>query len=236
MKIGITGSADMNSAKMSASYRIDGRILLDLPGGALREMRKNGMDPLSFDHLLITHIHGDHMLDLPLLALSKVKSGGKLTVYAPGGILRDLQTLVRLSFPTSFSRERTDGHLFFQEADEFSIGEYSVRRIPVCHGILPHCCGYLVTKDGKTAGFTGDTRLCENVLRMAEVSDLLVCDCDLPRGNEKHMGIPDLITLRKNFPECRILASHLQDETRESLRKENPPGILAAEDGMELSV
>ncbi len=236
MKIGITGSADMNSAKMSASYRIDDRILVDLPGGVLKEMRKKGLDPLSFDHLLITHIHGDHMLDLPLFSLSKVKSGGKLTVYAPGGILPDLKTLFRLSFPTSFSPEKTAGHLFFQEADEFFIGAYSVTRIPVCHGILPHCCGYLVTKNGKTAGFTGDTCLCENVLRMAETSDLLVCDCDLSRGNEKHMGIPDLITLHQSFPGCRILASHLKDETRETLRKENPPGILMAEDGMELSL
>ena len=236
MKIGITGSADMNSAKMSASYRIDDRILVDLPGGVLKEMRKKGLDPLSFDHLLITHIHGDHMLDLPLLALSKVKTGGKLTVYASGVILRDLQTVIRLSFPTSFSRERTDGHLFFQEADAFCIGEYSVKRIPVCHGILPHCSGYLVTKDGNTAGFTGDTCLCENVFRMAEASDLLICDCDLPRGNEKHMGIPDLVALHENSPECRILASHLKDETRETLRKENPPGILMAEDGMELTL
>ena len=236
MKIVFTGSADMTSEKMSASCRIDDRILVDLPGGALKEIKRNGQDPLLFDHVLITHMHGDHILDLPVFILEKVKSGGKLTVCAQKEIMEDLMTLSRLSFETSLTPEKVKGHLFLNSEEEFSASGYQVKRMPVSHGILPHCSGYLVKKGGITAGFTGDTCLCENVFRMAEASDLLVCDCDLITGNEKHMGIDDLKKIREKNPGCRIIASHLKDETRDMLLSEKPEGILAAQDGMVIEI
>ena len=236
MKIVFTGSADMTSEKMSAACRIDDRILLDLPGGALKEMKRNGQDPLSYDHVLITHMHGDHMLDLPVFILEKVKTGGKLTVCAEKEIMEDLMTLSRLSFRTSLTPDRLEGHLFRNTKEEFEAAGHQIKRIPVSHGTLPHCSGYLVRKDGVTAGFTGDTCLCENVFRMAAASDLLICDCDLVTGNEKHMGMDDLKKIRKEVPGCRIIASHLKDETRAVLLSEKPEGIEAAEDGMVIEI
>lgn len=236
MKIVFTGSADMVSEKMSASCRIDDRILLDLPGGALKEMKRNGQEPLLFDHVLITHMHGDHMLDLPIFILEKVKTDGKLTVCAEKEIMEDLMTLSRLSFRTSLTPDRTGGHLFRNTEDDFQIADYQVKRVQVSHGTLPHCSGYLVRKGGVTAGFTGDACLCENVFRMAELSDILVCDCDLIAGNDKHMGIDDLKKIREKVPGCRIAASHMKDETRAQLLYEKPDGIEIAEDGMVIEI
>ena len=236
MQITVIGSGDMNSRCMSASYAIDGNILVDLPNGVLREMARRGTDPLSFSHVLITHLHGDHVLDLPVFLLEKSKrteeEKRKVTVYAQRENLPLLRELSVLSFRTSLTGERTAGILSWNGNDEETIGDCTVTRVPVRHGILPDCSGYLLQKDGATVGFTGDTCLTDSVYRMAAVSDILFCDCDLIRGNDSHMGIDDLGRLHEKFPRCRLVAGHLKDETREELLRRCPEGITVAEDGM----
>ena len=235
VEILVLGSADMNSRCFSSSFLIDGRILVDIPGGACRELLKRGIGPTSVDAVLITHLHGDHVLDLPIWALQKTKApqpeegGIRIAVNENGRLW--LETLVRNSFSTSLTEEKTGHYFRWITQDEFTLGALRVRRIPVEHGNLPDCFGYLVTDGSVTVGFTGDSRLCCGVRALAEAADLLFCDCDLIAGNDKHMGIDDLLSLSKEYPGTRIVATHVKDKTRKELLRVKPEGITAAADG-----
>ena len=45
------------------------------------------------------------------------------------------------------------------------------------------------------------------------------------------MGIDDLLSLAEEFPDTKIVASHMRDETREELKHLRPERITAASDG-----
>ena len=236
MEILAVGSADMNSECFSASCLINGKILVDIPGGACRELLKRGISPESVKAVMITHLHGDHILDLPVWALKKTKTvpapeDGSIRICAGKDQKDCLETIVRSSFSTSLTEEKTGRYFRWITENEFTVEGLHVRRIPVRHGILPACFGYQVTDGSVTAGFTGDSCLCDGVREIVASSDTVFCDCDLINGNDKHMGIDDLVSLKKEFPHARIIATHLNDNTRKELLRLRPEGITAASDG-----
>lgn len=236
MEIFVLGSADMNSKRFSASYLIDKKTLVDMPGGASTELMRHGIDPASVETVLITHMHGDHILGLPVWALQKSKmtpppEEGSTRICVNEEQKPCLENIVRSSFSTSLTEEKTGRYFRWITDNKLSLGDLQVRRIPVSHGTLPGCFGYLVSDGRVTAGFTGDSGLCEGVREIVSTSDLSFCDCDLITGTEKHMGIDDLLSLAEEFPGTKIIASHMRDETREELKRLRPERITIASDG-----
>lgn len=235
MKIKVLGSADMNSACFSASYLIEDRYLVDIPEGTCRRLRQLGLRSEDVEAVLITHLHGDHTLGLPVWALKKAKQlpppqDGGIRICADRTQKNALEQLIGGAFPTSFTEERSR---FFRWDCEtrFGLGGLRVERIPVRHGRLPDCFGYLISDGRTTVGFTGDSCLCDGVRKIFSEAELVFCDCDLIAGNENHMGIDDLNALAEEFPGVRIVASHLKDETRLALSELRTKDILPAEDG-----
>lgn len=238
MKIRILGSADMNSACFSASYLINDRCLMDIPEGTSRQLRLLGIQSESIEAVLLTHLHGDHTLGLPVWALKKTKMSpppqdGSICICADRAQKDALEHLIHSSFPTSFSAEKTGRFFRWVCESQFDLGGLHIQRIPVRHGALPDCFGYLVSDGSVTVGFTGDACLCDGVREILSAAELTFCDCDLITGNEKHMGIGDLEALAEEYPGTRIVASHLKDETRQALLQMQPKGIAPATDGAE---
>src|SRR5215813_12899539 len=73
-----------------------GAILVDCGGSPVQKLRRAGVDPLSIDHVVVTHLHPDHAYGLPAL-IHNLRQLGRV---APLGVLcRDehvdaLQTLL----------------------------------------------------------------------------------------------------------------------------------------------
>ncbi|MDO4809178.1 MAG: MBL fold metallo-hydrolase [Eubacteriales bacterium] len=236
MEIFVLGSADMNSKYFSASYLIDKKTLVDMPGGASTELMRHGIDPTSVETVLITHMHGDHILGLPVWALQKSKmtpppEEGSIRICVNEEQKPCLENIVRSSFSTSLTEEKTGRYFRWITENDLSLGDLHVQRIPVSHGTFPGCFGYLVSDGRVTVGFTGDSGPCEGVREIVSSSDLVFCDCDLITGTEKHMGIDDLLSLAEEFPDTKIAASHMRDETREELERLRPEWITIASDG-----
>lgn len=198
----------------SASYLINESILLDIPNGICRELRRMNINPSLIKHVIITHLHGDHFFDLPFYLFSR--SNEKSTIYCSKESNDTLLKLIDISFPNA----REYINIEFNNDDVFTIDNLVIERKIVSHGNEIKSYGYILYDKNNKVGFTGDTGLCKEVENMAKLCDVLICDCTLEKGNGFHMGIDDLNHLSKHYP-CSIFASHIKDETREHIKNDN---------------
>lgn len=235
MRVKLTGTGSIWTEPNGASVLIDDNIMIDFPGGLCKALRRMGTDPFGIDTVLITHMHGDHVLEVPVWALDRVKHGAaeqSSRICATREQAEGLRKLMTLSFDSSLREEAVSRQFQFVTDDCFSAGRYQVQRIPVSHGSLP-AFGYEI-RDGKnTVSVSGDTCLCDGLLQMAADSDLLICEVSLPEGNEKHMGVPEVVKLAREYPQLKIVTTHMGDAARKMLEKEDVGNLVIGTDGME---
>lgn len=119
-------------------------ILVDCGEGTQRQFRFAKLNPCKITKILITHIHGDHVLGLPgllqTLALSDYNK--KLEIYGPKGIKEFIQNLLgtfkfQREYEIFVSEVAGDG-IFFENEN------FYLESIPLEHGIF--CNGYNFVK------------------------------------------------------------------------------------------
>ena len=71
MEVKLIGTGGIFSPFNSACALINKHILVDIPNGSLKEMRKNNINIKDIDCIFVTHLHGDHYFDIPFLLLEK---------------------------------------------------------------------------------------------------------------------------------------------------------------------
>ena len=69
MKIKMIGTGSVSAIENNSSCLVDDKILIDCGNGIFKALLKQNISINDLDTLLITHIHGDHFLDLPFLIL-----------------------------------------------------------------------------------------------------------------------------------------------------------------------
>ena len=198
MKINVVGSGSIGSEYMSASYVIDDYILIDVPNGIIKYLKRLGFDILKIDTILITHLHGDHFFDLPFLMLGKYFNHDKtpIKVICPYGTVKKLKYLFRLGFPYDFRKVMNSTNIEFIEhkgRSTIQVGDYLIESRRVRHGKIKPAFGYIVHKDGKSVGFSGDSMYCPMIDEIVENSDISILDMSLKaEGNRSHMGYLDI--------------------------------------------
>ncbi len=232
MKIKVIGSGSMWTKYNSASYMIDNNILIDIPNGTCKNLYRMGINPLTIENVMITHFHGDHYFDIPFYFLIKSKHNSlTVNMYCSKEGKRKNNSLLKLAFPNSAKDVLECLNINYCFKDKFQINDYQVQRYLVEHGRMKPAYGYIFTNDDKKIGFTGDCAICENVEYMASICDYLFCDCMFVVGTEKHMGIDKISALANKYVNCKFVVSHLEDVTREELKKVKIPNIIVPEDG-----
>ena len=232
MKIKVIGSVSMWTRFNSASYLLDDDILMDIPNGACKYLFRDNINPMVINNVLITHFHGDHYFDVPFLFLLKSRAKDKLiNIYCDSKGPKKIKKLFKLAFPNSLENVSNSINLKYCFDDIFKVNEYNVHRLLVFHGKLKPAYGYLFEKDGKSFGFTGDTSLCSGVEYLASKCSYLFCDCMFIKGNNKHMGIDNIVYLTNKYPKCKFVLSHMEDITREELKNNKIKNIIVPNDG-----
>lgn len=237
MKVRVVGSGNLWTARNSASYVIDNKIVVDFPNGMCKDLLKQGIDPGTIDNVLITHFHADHYFDIPFYFLLKSNASYKHIYMACGkeGKKKNLN-LLKMAFPNSFKEIMNDISIKYEYRNNFTIDDYIISKILVDHGRMKPSYGYVINKGDVKAGFTGDTTICRNVEVMASVCDYLFCDCTLIEGTDKHMGIDMIQELVKKYTNCIFVVSHLSESTRKELLKLNIKNVIVPDDGTVIDI
>jgi ribonuclease Z len=174
------------------------RLLFDCGRGATLRLAQVGVPLGSISRLFLTHLHSDHVVQIPDLLLTGWVGGGRkipLEVWGPEGT-RDMMDHLQQAFAFDIHMRRDvdekaagdgikvlshdikQGIVFDQEG-------VKVTAFLVDHSPVTPAFGYRVDYRGRSVVLSGDTRVSENLLRFAEGVDVLVhevLDADTAQG------------------------------------------------------
>jgi len=194
------------------------RLLFDCGRGATLRLTQMGVPIGSIRRLFLTHLHSDHVIQIPDLLLTGWVGGGRmvpLEVWGPEGT-RDMMTHLEQAFAFDIHMRRDVDEK--APADGIKIVSHDIaegvvvdeRGIKVTAFLVDHrpvtpAFGYRVDYQGHSVVLSGDTRVSENLVRFAQGTDVLVHE------------VLDAETVRAWFPSdprvaAGILAKHTTPE------------------------
>jgi ribonuclease Z len=171
----------------------DERVLVDLGWGAARRIFA-AMIPLpSIDTVCFTHMHSDHITDVPDFLIMRWTGGARrpLTVYGPvgtkrmiDGFLAALQDDIKFRFAHHGEKLSQDG--ITVNVKEFpatpdpsfvaEIGGMTIEAFEVDHKPVEPAVGYRLQRAGRSLVLSGDTNVCPPLARAAKDADVFVCE------------------------------------------------------------
>jgi ribonuclease BN (tRNA processing enzyme) len=181
---------------------------------ALPHLRRCHVDAARLDAIVISHFHADHTFGWPFLLLELLIVGRDrpLFVIGPPGVDEYLSEMMSLASVPDIQREahaRLDLRYIEVDGSWQAAGLLRFRAIEVEH--VPHlrCFGYLLERDGRILGYSGDTRPCRGLDLLADASDVLVLECNGPHPPPvSHMDIDAVRSLRARFPTVPFVLTH----------------------------
>lgn len=232
MKLKIIGSGSMASVNNSASYLLDGIIAIDMPNGFCKNVKKLNLNLEKIENVLITHFHGDHYFDLPFYFYALSKKENKTTnIYLNKRNIKKIKKLFKLAFPNSMKGMKKNIQINYINKKTFKINDYEVEKVLVSHGNLKPAFGYIITNNSVKIGFTGDSSYCDQIEYMASICDYLICDCSFKLGDDKHMGIDNIVDMAERYKNHKFIVSHMSDATRNEIEKTKLENIIIPNDG-----
>jgi ribonuclease Z len=185
------------------------RFLFDAGRGFMQRLVQAGFPMNAVTKLFLTHLHSDHVVDVPDLMLTPWSAAPErkvpLEVWGPAGtrdMMRHLEQAfafdihVRRDVDEKYSPEgiRVIAH-DIREGNVYERNGVRVTAFLVAHGPVKPSYGYRVDYAGRSVALSGDTRPSDNLVAVCKGVDVLI-----------HEAI-DLETLRKLVSNQQLVAS-----------------------------
>jgi ribonuclease BN (tRNA processing enzyme) len=88
--------------------------------------------------------------------------------------------------------------------------------VRVEHDPVLDCFGYLIQRNGRWIGYSGDTKLCDGLRQIAAGADTLVLECNQAHGQPRtHMSLDGVRSLRDEFPALPFVLTHMGADVEE---------------------
>jgi ribonuclease Z len=210
----------VNLQQFGASTLIEAgseRLLFDCGRGATLRLAQVGVPIGSISRLFLTHLHSDHVVQIPDLLLTGWAGGGRrvpLEVWGPDGT-REMMDRLQQAFAFDIHLRRdVDEKL---PADGIRVVSHDVRQgvvyenegvkvtaFLVDHGPVAPAFGYRIDYGGHSVVLSGDTRQSENLIQFAKGADVLVhesVDPDAVRARAPSREVADVIIAHHVTPE-----------------------------------
>src|SRR5262245_37847355 len=187
--LGTGGGPPVDLQRFGASTLVETatqRLLFDCGRGAIIRLTELGKPLGSITKLFLTHLHSDHIVDIPDLLLSPWGAGERrvpLEVWGPSGTVEMMDGLqkaftfdIRVRSPINnenqegikvLSHDIKEGVVFDREG-------LKVTAFLVDHGPDTPAYGFRVDYAGHSVALSGDTRVSENLIRAARGVDVLI--------------------------------------------------------------
>jgi len=180
----------VNLQQFGASILIEAggvRLLFDCGRGSTLRLTEIGVPLGSIARLFLTHLHSDHVIQIPDLILTGWVGGGRSTpleVWGPEGTRDMMQHLLEaFAFDIHMRRdvdEKAPGNGIKVTTHEIKQGivfdqqGVKVTAFLVDHSPITPAFGYRIDYRGHSVVLSGDTRVSENLVQFARGVDVLV--------------------------------------------------------------
>ncbi|HEX3650853.1 MAG TPA: MBL fold metallo-hydrolase [Pseudonocardiaceae bacterium] len=195
--LGCSGSAPgPNAATSGYLVESDGsRLVLDLGYGTLAALQAV-RDPFAVDALLFSHLHPDHCGDFsgyivlrryhPTPPIDPTRH--RLPVYGPGDA-RDRLVAAYACNATEAAETDLSDYFAFQEYGDpaAEIAGFTVTAAPVDHPCEAY--GVRIERGGRSLCYTGDSALCDSLVRLADGVDTLLSEASWTDGPDRPTGL-----------------------------------------------
>jgi ribonuclease Z len=197
----ILGSADVlpPAGGDTASFLINGRVLVDTGWYGALNMLRYGHDPLAVEYLVMTHFHHDHYLGLPHLLFYRAMARARQEPATPLRILgppADLDKILERThaflqaerFPEVWppiERIPLRPGERFQEQAQDTKGGFLLETCPSIHGVEGMCCRFTDATTGAVLAFTGDTAPNEAFAALARGCAVMIHEASLAPGSRE---------------------------------------------------
>lgn len=235
MKVTLLGTGSVYAKSNCASILIDD-ILIDVGPGIIKYLIKNNYDLTRINNVIITHLHMDHILDLPTFIVNIAERGvkNKINFYCPQGTKEKMIELLHILYENWFDGyiEEYFNFITINKGFNFKVDNLEFATIDVRHtGIESY--GFIVNH---ALGITGDPSLCENIHNIFRQSNKVITDCSFITGNEYHMGIDNIKILKEKYPDKQMFLTHFREETKKELLNHPIANVLVVEDGYSFEI
>ena len=171
----------------------DTHVLVDCGWGAARRLVPAGVRPNTIDVALFTHMHTDHMTDVPDFLFQRWVGGATtpLRVFGPDGTQEMIDGFLlalrrdigfRLAHhgdklhPDGIKVEVTEVAATKSPERFLELGGLAFEAFEVDHFPVVPAFGYRARFDGRTVILSGDTAFCESLAAASREADMLVCE------------------------------------------------------------
>ncbi len=177
-----TGTPSLKRSACGLFVKIEQQnLLFDTGPGTIRKLLEIGVSYHDPDCIFYSHFHTDHTLDLAtfLFAAKYALSlrSKELTIFGPRGLEKFYQAFLNL-YGEVIRPEDYILKLKEIEEEELEFEAYKVKTLRMQH--TPESLGYRIESDGKALAYSGDTDICNNLIKLGQNADILILDCSFP--------------------------------------------------------
>lgn len=191
------------------------RFLFDAGYGSLERLVESGLPMDAVTKLFLTHLHSDHVVDLPALLLLPWAAPSArdvpLDVWGPDGT-RDLVRHLEQAFAYDIHVRRDIDERAsakgievigrdVREGTVYDQGGVKITAFLVDHGPVTPAFGYRVDHAGRSVAISGDTRPSDNLVKVSKGVDVLI-----------HEAV-DVASLKKLVPSQRLFEAIVAHHT-----------------------
>jgi len=224
MKVTVIGTGCTWYTRNCTSFILDDDMLFDVPSGNHRYIIRH-IDIFKIKSIFISHFHLDHVGDLHIITTRFIRSARKngrfekLKIYAKEGLAEYLIAFNKLTFAgeDEVSMDLLKEYVEFIDVSdgmEFEENGYKVKVFKMNHGKIESYGFSFTDSSGKIISFTGDTKYCESLEKMLEISDYAFVDAAATREFPSHLHIQKFIELSEKYKNCVMYPIHTTDDSQ----------------------
>ena len=162
------------------------KILVDCGSGITQRLHQLKVSSANIDALLFTHLHSDHAVDLYQLIISSWHSYRikPWKIYGPKGTKKFVNKIMdawaderklRISYEARASTKAFKIDVIeFKSLGKIKVKDLKIKYFEVDHKPVKYAYGFAFIHNNKKLTISGDTKPCENLMKYAQKSDVLL--------------------------------------------------------------
>lgn len=200
-------------------------LLLDCGATTLASLNRYNISIEPVNGILISHLHGDHIVGLPFLFLHYVYIEPRtrpLSILGPEGLEGRIKHLYAAMYPGDAATP-LPFELNFTEVQleqKYSVDILRIEPFRARHQDNPPSYGYTIELDGRKIVYTGDTGWTDELPARAKGADLFICECSFYDTKlDTHL---DYLTIKEHLADCghkKMVLTHFGQEVLQRSRE-----------------